>query len=80
MKTLGPPFSKIVIKMIKKHYLKKVSATRFQNAGNLIKQMGDNQFCGPGKSTGFQPTALWKKTAGVSGPEMSRPVKKPAAL
>ena len=29
----GAPFSKMALKIIKKHYLEKVSATRFQNVG-----------------------------------------------
>ena len=35
----GAPFSAMVLKMIEKHYLEKVFATRFQNVGNLIKPM-----------------------------------------
>ena len=33
----GAPFSKIALKMIKKHYLEKVFATRFQNVEKPYK-------------------------------------------
>ena len=37
MKTLGPLFQKMALKMIKKHYLEKVFATRFRNVKNTYK-------------------------------------------
>ena len=33
----GAPFSKMALKMIKKHYLEKVFATRIQNVGKPYK-------------------------------------------
>ena len=41
MKTLGTPFSKITLEIIKKHYLEKVSATRFQNVGKPYETNGN---------------------------------------
>ena len=37
----GVPFPEIAPKMIKKHYLEKVSATRFQNVGKPYKTNGN---------------------------------------
>ena len=36
----GAPFSKIALKMMKKHYLEKDYATRFQNVGKPYKPNG----------------------------------------
>ena len=40
----GAPFSKTALKMIKKHYLEKVFATRFQNVGKPYKTNGKQSF------------------------------------
>ena len=40
----GVPFSKMAPKMIKKHYLEKVFATRFQNVGKPYKTNGKHGF------------------------------------
>ena len=40
----GAPFSKMALEMIKKHYLEKVFATRFQNAGKPYKTNGKRGF------------------------------------
>ena len=40
----GAPFSEMALKMIKKHYLEKVSASRFQNVGKPYKTNGKHGF------------------------------------
>ena len=40
----GGPFSEMAPKMIKKHYLEKVFATRFENVGKPYKTNGDEHF------------------------------------
>ncbi len=40
----GAPFSKIARRMIKKHYLEKVFATRFQSVENPYKTDGNTVF------------------------------------
>ena len=40
----GAPFSALAPKMIKKHYLEKVFATRFQNVGKPYKPNGKHSF------------------------------------
>ena len=40
----GAPFSELAPKMIKKHYLEKVSATRFRNVGKPYKTNGKHGF------------------------------------
>ena len=40
----GAPFSELAPKMIKKHYLEKVFATRFQNVGKPYKTNGKRGF------------------------------------
>ena len=40
----GAPFSKIAPEMIKKHYLEKVFAARFQNVGKPYKNNGKRGF------------------------------------
>ena len=40
----GAPFSEMALKMIKKHYLEKVFATRLQNVGKHYKTNGKRGF------------------------------------